>query len=288
MPQLTTLASDTELDQVLEVLDRDGALILRDARVPEQVVALRAELMPYIEATLPGQEDFAGRMTTRTGALVSRSPACRELVMHPTMRALADATLLKSCEAYQLHLTQAIRIMPGQPAQPIHRDRWAWGTHLPNEIEPLFSMIWAVTDFTAANGATQVVPGSHRWSEDRRPQPNEVAQAEMPAGSVLLYNGTVHHGGGANVSDSDRIGLLIMYSLGWLRQEENQYLSTPPDIARTLDPELARLVGYQLGQYALGYYSPPEPPGQAPEVITPEYALHGQGQGSSMGIRPDR
>ena len=89
----------------------------------------------------------------------------------------------------------------------------------------------------------------------------------MDAGSVLLYTGTVFHGGGENRSDGDRTGLNITYALGWLRQEENQYLSCPPEIARTLDPELQALIGYSMGQYALGYYTPPLPPGEGPEVV---------------------
>jgi len=95
----------------------------------------------------------------------------------------------------------------------------------------------------------------------------------MPAGSVLVYSGGVFHGGGANISNGDRIGINITYTLGWLRQEENQYLSCPPNIAKTLDPELQALIGYSMGSYALGYYTPPLPPGQGPEVVPPEFAL---------------
>src|SRR6185295_1781779 len=116
---------------------------------------------------------------------------------------------------------------PGQEAQPIHRDRWVWGARL-RGIEPQLNTIWALTPFTAANGATQVVPGSIDWPNERRPQPEEIARAEMDAGSVLMYTGTVFHGGGANTTDDDRVGLNITYARGWLRQEENQYLPCPP------------------------------------------------------------
>jgi hypothetical protein len=100
---------------------------------------------------------------------------------------------------------------------------------------------------------------------------------------VLIYTGTVFHGGGANVSDADRIGLNITYTLGWLRQEENQYLSCPPAIARTFDEPLQKMLGYDLGSYALGYYSPPLPPGEGPEVVSPRHALTGGGTGSALG-----
>ena len=174
--------------------------------------------------------------------------------MHATVRGVCDRVLLPNCERYQLHLGQVIRIMPGQAAQPIHRDRWAWGARL-RGVEPQLNTIWALTDFTTDNGATQVVPGSSEWPDDRKAEPDEITQAVMDAGSVLIYTGTVFHGGGENRSDGDRTGLNITYTLGWLRQEENQYLSCPPEIARTLDPELQALIGYSMGQYALGYYT---------------------------------
>jgi hypothetical protein len=110
----------------------------------------------------------------------------------------------------------------------------------------------------------------------------------MGAGSVLVYTGTVFHGGGANTTDADRLGLNITYALGWLRQEENQYLSCPPDIARTLDPELQELLGYATGQYALGYYTPPLPPGEGPELVSPHWALRGGEAGSVFGSATSR
>jgi ectoine hydroxylase-related dioxygenase (phytanoyl-CoA dioxygenase family) len=130
-----------------------------------------------------------------------------------------------------------------------------------------------MTDFSEANGATQVVPGSPAWPESRSARPDEVGFAEMRAGSVLIYSGSVIHGGGENRTDADRVGINITYCLGWLRQEENQYLSCPPEIARTLDPALQTLLGYAMGSYALGYFSPPLPPGQGPEVVSPRFAL---------------
>jgi ectoine hydroxylase-related dioxygenase (phytanoyl-CoA dioxygenase family) len=155
----------------------------------------------------------------------------------------------------------------------LHRDRLAWGTHLPLSIEPQFNTIWALTDFTAANGATRVVPGSQRWPWEQKATPDQVVQAEMSAGSVLLYTGTVLHSGGRNTSDVSRLGLNITYCLGWLRQEENQYLSCPPHIARTLDPELQELLGYTQGNYALGYYTDPESSEPGRDILPPEFAL---------------
>ena len=282
MPTLEHLPAAAAPERTLEILKRDGALILRDVAGPEALAALRAELMPYVDATRPGRDPFSGFATTRTGALVARSPAIRDLVTHKAVLALCDGLLLPSCERYQLHLTQAIRIMPGQPAQAIHRDRWAWGRHLAG-LEPQLNTIWALTDFTRENGATCVIPGSVTWDDNRKATPAEMTYAEMPAGSVLVYTGGVFHGGGSNTSDADRIGLNITYGLGWLRQEENQYLSCPPEIARTLDSALQDLMGYALGSFAMGYYSPPGAPGEGPELVPPVYALGRRAEGSQMG-----
>lgn len=272
MPKLETLPATASADEILVVLKRDGALILKDALTPTQLEQVRGETMPFIEATDFGRDDFTGRKTTRTGALVARSPACREMVANKTIVQAAETFLKPFCERIQLHLTQVIRITPGQPKQQIHRDRWAWGTYLKG-IEPQFNTIWAMTDFTKENGATQVCPGSLDWPDDYRPKDEEIGYAEMSAGSVLIYSGGVFHGGGANVSNGDRIGINITYTLGWLRQEENQYLSCPPEIARDLTPELQALIGYSMGSYALGYYTPPLPAGEGPEVVPPEFAL---------------
>jgi ectoine hydroxylase-related dioxygenase (phytanoyl-CoA dioxygenase family) len=278
MPSLQHLPADAAPEAIAAILDSDGALILDNVLDAATVARVRNQIDPYVEATANGRDGFTGYATTRTGALVARSAACRELVMHPTVLAACDAFLLRACDRYQLHLTQVIRIKPGQAAQPLHRDRLAWGGYLQG-VEPQLNTIWAMTDFTVENGATQVVPGSPLWPEARRAAPEEVGYAEMSAGSVLVYSGSVIHAGGHNQSGGDRVGINITYALGWLRQEENQYLSCPPAIARTLDPKLQALLGYAMGSYALGYFTPPLPPGEGPEVVPPEFALGGDATG---------
>jgi ectoine hydroxylase-related dioxygenase (phytanoyl-CoA dioxygenase family) len=272
MPELQKLSADAPTEDILEIIHRDGALILTDVISDDDLAALKTELVPYMEATPVGADDFTGRATTRTGALVARSPRTRELVMNEAVLGAVAGFLEPYCHRFQLHLTQIIRLKPGQGKQMIHRDRWAWGKYLKG-IEPQLNTIWALTDFTEENGATQVVPGSIDWPDDREAKPEEICQAVMPAGSLLLYTGSVFHGGGENRSRDDRIGLNITYSLGWLRQEENQFLSCPPEIARDLEPGLQDLLGYTQGSYALGYYTPPLPPGEGPEIVGPEYAV---------------
>lgn len=272
MVHLVTMPANSKPKDLLEIINRDGGLILENVLCEEQLASVTREIMPYVEATPHGRDTFSGNLTTRTGALVARSPACRELVLNETLEALCKGFLGPNCARHQLHLSQVIRIMPGQKAQVVHRDRWAWGTWLKG-VEPQLNTIWAITDFTKENGATQVVPGSTTWPDKRKPAEDEIGYAEMKAGSVLIYTGSLFHGGGENASNGDRIGINITYTLGWLRQEENQYLSCPPEIAKTLDPKLQALIGYQMGSYALGYYTPPLPPGEGPEIVPPEFAL---------------
>lgn len=282
MAELKHFASDADPQTIVETLKADGALILDELVSADFIAALRAETDPYMEATTNGQDDFAGRKTTRTGGLMLRSQKCRELIAEPRILAPCTEFLSPFCERVQLHLTQIIRIRGGEKAQAIHRDRWAWGKHLAH-VEPQFNTIWAMTDFTAENGATQVVPGSTQWPDDADISAEQITQAEMKAGSVVIYSGSVFHGGGANKTRADRIGINITYTLGWLRQEENQYLSCPAELAKDLPPELQALAGYTMGQYALGYYTPPGAPGEAPELVPPEHALGISSSGSTLG-----
>ncbi|HIG43716.1 MAG: phytanoyl-CoA dioxygenase family protein [bacterium] len=259
MPQLETLPANTSDDDILDVIKRDGACILSNALDLSLAATIRQQVAPFVENTRFGGDDFSGKSTRRTGALVARTPACRDIVTDSKILSLANGFLLPFTEKIILHLTQTINIGPGEGAQVLHRDRLAWGTHLPASIEPQFNTIWALTDFNSENGATRVVPGSNHWPYKRRAEPDEVCQAEMNRGSVLLYTGSVIHSGGENRADESRMGLNITYCLGWLRQEENQYLSCPPHIAKNLEPALQDLLGYSMGNYALGYYSDPEP-----------------------------
>ena len=271
---IETLAPDAKPAEIAAALSRDGACIVRDVLDGDLLARANADVQPWIDRSATGSDDFTGRSTKRTGALVARCPEMRPIVAHPLLVEAANAFLGPYCERIQLHLTQTIEILPGQAAQVLHRDRLAWGGFIPKPIEPQFNTIWALSEFSAENGATHVIPGSQDWPLDRNPSsPDESIQAEMSAGSVLCYGGTVIHGGGANRSDAPRRGLNVTYCLGWLRQEENQYLSCPPEIARELPPELTDLLGYTMGNYALGYYSSPEMVDGLPDTLPPEIAL---------------
>lgn len=240
-------------DEVAQVLAADGACIVDDLADIDVLDRFQAEIAPYVEATKPGPDDFSGHNTRRTGALVARSPSARTMVMDPLVLGTAR-TVLAHAASIQLHLTQVIGIGPGAPAQPIHRDQWAFDFFpFPAGYEVQCNTIWALTDFTEQNGATRVVVGSNRLEDKLRFDVADTEPAEMARGSVLFYTGSVYHGGGANRSDATRVGVNITYNLSWLRQEENQYLAVPLEVARELPDELLRLIGYQRGAYALGY-----------------------------------
>src|SRR5262245_23974177 len=209
MPKLEKLPGDTAIDEVMRVIRRDGAVILSGMLAAAETSALIDELMPLLEATKPGRESFSGFKTTRTGALAARSPRVGQALLDRRIRAICDQVLLPNCDRYQVNVTHIIRIMPGEVAQVMHRDRWSWG-YL-KEIEPQLNTIWALTDFTRENGATRIVPGSSTWPDSRRPRPDEIAYAEMEAGSALVYTGSVFHSGGANQSAAPRIGMNLTY-----------------------------------------------------------------------------
>jgi Phytanoyl-CoA dioxygenase (PhyH) len=247
------LPADTEAAAVAEAVTAEGAVIV-DRLAPIALMDRIAEdLRPYQESTPTGPDDFSGHKTRRTGALIARSSSCRELVMHPLSLG-ATGLVLGHATNFQLHLTQAIAIGPGESAQPLHRDQWAFDFFpFPSGYEVQCNTIWAQTDFTEANGATRVALGSNRAEDGITFQHSETEPAEMERGSALFYSGSVYHGGGANQTETTRVGLNITYNVAWLRQEENQYLSVPKETAEVLPLELLRLMGYDRGAYALGY-----------------------------------
>lgn len=272
MQALTRLPAAASPQDITAAIVRDGAVILENALGRQQAQATLNELMPFIAGTPVGRDEFSGYQTTRTGALIARSTACRELATRDTILGVCDEFLLPNCKRYQLHLAQVIRLMPGQPKQLLHRDRLVWGEYLQG-LEPQLNTLWALTEFTRQNGATQLAPGSAGWPAEREATPDDITYAEMSPGSVLVYSGTVIHGGGANTSPADRVGLNITYSLGWLRQEENQYLSCPPELAKDFSPELQELLGYTMMNYALGYFTPPVAANREIGLRPPEFAL---------------
>lgn len=270
MSELVHLPADTTAELLVEVLQRDGGVIVDNVLNAQQLETLKAEIMPYVALCKDGRDDFSGKQTRRVGALMARSPACGEMALHPLINAACAQYLAPFCDGYQLHFSQVVSIGEGEGRQQLHKDRYVWGGYVPEQIETQFSTIWAVSDFTEENGATQVVPGSHLWDKKRRPQAEEITYAAMSAGSVFIYSGSTIHGGGANLTKQNRVGALLHYTLNWLRQEENQYLSCPPAVAQRLPEDLRALVGYARGGPVLGFFTPPVGPGEGLELLSPE------------------
>ena len=242
-------------DTIAAAVKTDGAAII-DQLVSEEVMdRLQREVEPWLERIPFGSGEAAGLRTRRLGGLVARSATARELITHPSILEIVRA-VVHLPTTIQLHLTQVMALDPGEQGQPIHRDQQGLDLFtFPPGYEVLCNALWAVTAFTARNGATRIIAGSNRQADnlDERFREEDTEPAEMSRGSCLIYSGSVYHGAGANRSEATRTGMRILYSAGWLRQEENQYLSVPLEIARELDPELLRLIGYQRGAYGLGY-----------------------------------
>ncbi len=264
------LKANSSIEEILEVIEQDAGVIIDNLLDKNQLKNIIEDLKPYLVKTKEGQDDFTGFKTKRVGALMARSAECQNLALNPIINEVSKLFFEPHSDGYQLHFTSAIDIAPGESKQIPHRDRGVWGGYIPRKIETQLSTVWAIDDFTKENGATQVVPGSHKWDRDREPKENEICYAEMKKGSVFIYTGSVIHGGGANNSNKNRLGVFLHYAPSWLRQQENQYLSCPPHIAKDLTPELRSLMGYTKGGYVLGFYSDPEDKNGELESVSPE------------------
>lgn len=245
-------ARDASAEAVVAALEEHGYAVVERLADAATIDAINADFEPHLDRVQRGTTAFAGFKSRRINNLIAKSPACGRLALHPLVMAVCDRVLLPYCVRYHLHVTSLIELLPGEVAQELHRDGGIYPIRFPG-IPMTLATIWALTDFTADNGGTNVVPGSHRWPHERAPRPDEAVPTVMPRGSVLIYTSSFFHGSGANRSNGVRRGMALHYNLGWLRQEENQYLSLPPDIARALPPELQRLVGYDFGAPYLGF-----------------------------------
>ena len=270
MGKVKHVSVDTPVENILSILDQDAGVVIDNFLSSDDLDHIKEDLKPYLNATNNGQDNFTGFETKRVGGLLARSKTCQELALNPLINEMAESFLSPHCQNYQLHFSSAIQIGPGESSQILHRDRGVWGGYVPRKVETQFSTVWAINDFNEENGATQVVPGSHKWDKNREPLPDEIAFAEMKAGSVFIYTGSVLHGGGTNTTDESRLGVFLHYAPSWLRQQENQYLSYPPEVAKDFSPELRSLIGYSKGGYVLGFFTDPNDKEGKFESVSPE------------------
>ena len=245
---MANMTADATVDDVLAAVDRDGYAIVEGMLTSEQAAAKRAELTRILERTPTGRNNFEGRNTRRIYALYAKTRAFDGPATHPLVLGVLDGIL----EHYHLSAPVGIEIGPGETAQTLHRDDGVYPLPTPHG-EVVVNTMWALDDFTAANGATHVVPGSHRWVEQRPDDATPTMRAEMPAGSVMFFVGNVFHGGGANQTDRARLGVILEYVVSWLRQQENHVVAVPREVMRALPERLQELLGYNIYPPFLGY-----------------------------------
>jgi ectoine hydroxylase-related dioxygenase (phytanoyl-CoA dioxygenase family) len=252
---IARFADTTDDAAITDALRADGAVLV-DRFVPEATVdAVNAEVADAVADAEPGMrtinpmiQAFFGPCTKHVSALAAVSPTFADEVMtHHTYRHVCDEILLPSCSRYRLNLGHLIARGPGAEAQIPHRDEDVW-PHFPRPHDELqIASLVALVDFRADNGATRVVPGSHRWPRGRQPLDDEIVAAELPAGGAVIYLGSTIHFAGTNATaDEWRLGVHVSYTLGWLRTEENNSLAVPPAVARTLSPAAQELLGYAV------------------------------------------
>ena len=254
--KIPTFSVADSSEMIVSSLGEAGCVVVTGMMDDAARIKVREELAPYMEkvpVTKDDPEQFYPGHTRRTSALVARSQAVGKLVTDEMSLGLCDQFLTPNGEfGYQLHVSAALEIGPGSRRQILHREEDSFTFFSHPRPHLIVASMWAITDFRPDNGGTLVVPGSHKWTEDRQAKDEEICEAEMPAGSVLYWLGGTLHGAGANTSSDWRYGVILTYSLGWLRQEENQYLDVPPDMAKDLSPRLRDLIGYKTYR-ALGF-----------------------------------
>jgi ectoine hydroxylase-related dioxygenase (phytanoyl-CoA dioxygenase family) len=235
-------------------LETDGFVVLPALLSEDQLAAAVRHADTLLGGVGWSDNDFDGRRTRRAYSLLSRPGALEPLLIHPEVHRLVTGCLGR---AYQFGMLFLSAVDPGQGAQSPHFDAGVYP--LPREIEAETNVIWALDDFTAGNGATLIAPGSHRWPAGRRPRPDELVPAVMPAGSVLVYSGRLWHAAGHNRSEGTRRALIGEHVLPWLRPADNHPLATGPDGLRRLSPQLRRLAGMAPAGDYLGFVAGQDP-----------------------------
>jgi ectoine hydroxylase-related dioxygenase (phytanoyl-CoA dioxygenase family) len=250
---IARLRATDPIEKITTHLKEAGAVIVEDLVDAETLARFNAEIDEVMAATPDGREvlseahrGFFGEQTRHITGVAAKSRTFAEKILcNPVLLSVCDEILLPACVNYRLNIAHVLDRGPGSVQQFLHRDELVWCQVPEPHPELQLASIIALEEFTAENGATRIAPGSHRWPRDRQPEPEEVVAAEMPAGAAVLYLGSTIHGGGPNTTTGQRRrGMHLSFNLGWLRTEENNYLTTPPEIARTLPRRAQELLGY--------------------------------------------
>ncbi len=270
MTQITTLPPNSSTEDIIEVLEKDGAAIV-DGFVSQEWLsefnsAIQTSIDNYkpFDYGEPEAEEFLGRQTVRLNGLIRKAPNYIDLITDDRLLMIMDHFLAPNCGQYRLNSSEIIEIHGGETAQELHWDDVIWPAHFwAPDLLLQFNVMIAATDFTESNGATLVVPGSHKWDHSKRqPKQKEITQAVMKAGSAVFIPGKTLHGGGNNTDGIKRRAIVASYVLGWLRTQENHFLHTSIDEAMEWPEKVRQLLGYDLYAHydeniqggPLGYY----------------------------------
>ncbi|WP_092529662.1 phytanoyl-CoA dioxygenase family protein [Amycolatopsis arida] len=270
MSGLSRVNASAAVDEVVDILEDEGSVIIEGFVDETTLAGLWGDLGPSLSATAYSEKGYDGHRTRRLSSLFARTKHLVPVVTHPLYLQPARRIMQKPSHMWvgksrievtpsiQLSATQAIQIDPGQGKQPLHRDD---SLHLRRHPGPTsrVQLMLAMSEFTAENGATLVIPRSHHWDDERPPRYSEAFSSAMPAGSVLIWLGGVYHCGGANTSDKPRTSLTVSFDLGNLRQEENQFLAVPRETVLQLPEEVRRLLGYDLCPPGVGWNEMQDP-----------------------------
>lgn len=274
-PLVVEMAADTPLTSLLE----NGYCVIPDVIAPDAVAALALALNKDFRATPMAHGPFYGASTKRFHGLLSRTSLTHDFVLHPLVIDIVQTVLGPACDRIQLNLTQAIEIQPGGQAQPPHRDQDMWPVRVPG-VEYLINVMWPFTPYTEENGATLVWPGSHRRQGEIVLDPAAAVAVEMDPGAALMFLGSTLHAGGANRTHAPRRGMIISYSLGWLKPYELPWLAYPPEVARSFPDDLRALAGYRAHRPNLGTYE-----GHCPSLI---FEGNGEPRGAIDILHPEQ
>jgi ectoine hydroxylase-related dioxygenase (phytanoyl-CoA dioxygenase family) len=252
--------------ELAEAIRRDGYVVARDLIPSRTVREIVDALSPWLQGRHFGRNDFEGFRSERVYALLAKAPAIAKIVEHPTVLGVCDRLLQRH---YRLSACLAIQVHPGETAQGWHSDDGYVALPRPRPMVGV-SAIWAFDDFTDDNGATEVIPGSHRWGPDEQPAPEDAraVRIRMSAGSAVLFAGTLVHRGGAHCGTATRLGITPQYCEPWVRQIENMVLAVPPDCARGYSERVQELLGYDVLEPFIGYVDGVHPK----RLLGPEYA----------------
>jgi ectoine hydroxylase-related dioxygenase (phytanoyl-CoA dioxygenase family) len=267
MSRLSRLPRSATTEDVITILERDGGVIIENFLEHSLLTGLQQDLLPRIAERSTGRDSFSGGMTKRLGALFAHTRHCAPVVTDPLFLPVAEHFLIHPHEVWagderhaftpdvRIGATQAIQIGPGETAQPLHRDDTAFmWRHPTNGREGRLQIMLALSDFTAENGATLTVPGSHLWDDQTKPDSASAVPAEMKAGSALLWLGSLFHAGGANRTlDQTRTGVTIAIDVSTVRQEENMYLALDKAVVASYPEQIQRLLGWSAGTNLMGW-----------------------------------